>query len=298
MRIYIRKLWRIFILSINKLSPVFATKILHYRITGQWVNLKNPRDFNEKLQWIKLNEDNRVKADLADKFLAYKYVESKCGKSILNNLIAVYDNPTEIDWSMMPEKVAIKCTHGCGYNIVTKDKSLLDKGSVERKLTKWMGEKFGREGLEYHYDFIVPRVIVEEYIEDSHGLLPRDYKVYCFNGKAKLVLVCSDRDEGLKLDFFDLDWNRLNIGLKKNESEKDILRPGCLDEMVKYAEILASGFRFVRIDFYDKDGSAIFGEFTFTPARNMASYYNEFGLKYLGELLELNVSSRSDRVIS
>jgi hypothetical protein len=282
-----RKIWSWFILFLDKMSPKLATKFLHYRVTGSWPNLNPPKDFNEKLQWLKLNEDNHLKARLADKFSVYKHVEDVCGKKILNNLLAVYDSSQEIIWDDLPKKFAIKCTHGAGYNIVTRDKESLNKNEVSDALTTWMEEKFGRRSLEYHYDLIVPKIIVEDYIEDAFGFLPRDYKIYCFNGKAKLVLVCSERDEGLKLDFFDLDWNRLDIGHKINESEKVLERPRCLEEMVKYSELLAKDFCFVRIDFYDRDGAPVFGEFTFTPAANMANYYNEYGLRYLGELLKL-----------
>ena len=284
----LRKVWIWFLLSLDKVSPKLATKASHYRKTGKWLDLKKPKDFNEKLQWLKFNEDNCLKSRLADKFLAYKYVENICGSRILNNLLAVYDSPQEIIWNDLPKKFAIKCTHGCGYNIVTRDKESLNKDEVFDALTVWMGDKYGRNKLEYHYDSIVPKIIVEDYIEDSFGFLPRDYKVYCFNGKARLVLVCSERDGDLRLDFFDLNWNRLDIGHKKNESEKIIEKPRSLEGMVKHSELLAKEFRFVRIDFYDKDGEPIFGEFTFTPAANMANYYNEYGLRYLGELLKLD----------
>ena len=118
-------------------------------------------------------------------------------------------------------------------------------------------------------------------------MLPLDYKVYCFNGEPKLVLVCSERESDLKLDFFDLDWKRLNIGHKSKESDKELVKPSCLNEMIKNARELSKPFAFVRIDFYDKDGVAILGEFTFTPAANTAKYYNDFGQKYLGDLLTL-----------
>lgn len=272
---------------INKASPALATKLLHFKTTGKWINLENPRDFNEKLQWLKLNEPNTLKAVCADKYKVFQYIEENYDRSILNKIIAVYSNPSEIEWEILPKKFAMKCNHGCGYNIVTKNKSELDRKSVESKLRRWLREKYGRKLLEPHYDLIEPKIIVEEYIENISGLLPIDYKIYCFNGKAKLVLVCSERDENLRLDFFDLNWSRLNIGHKENESTKKIKKPACFDEIVRHSEALSKPFAFVRVDFYDKDGTPIFGEMTFTPAGNMATYYNDYGLELLGEMLSL-----------
>lgn len=279
---------RIFFLLVSAISPVLATKLLHLKTTGEWINLDSPEGFNEKLQWLKLNEDQKLKSICADKYAVYKYIEENHDPSILNRLIAVYSNPSEIEWDTLPQKFAMKCTHGCEYNIVTKNKDGLDRNEVERKLNGWLREKFGRRSLEPHYDLIEPKIIVEEYIESRVGLLPLDYKIYCFNGAAKLVLVCSEREDSLRLDFFDLEWNRLNIGHKKDESTKVIERPSCLDEMVRHAEALSKPFKFVRVDFYDKDGVPVFGEMTFTPAANMAMYYNDYGLRLLGGMMDLS----------
>ncbi len=206
---------------------------------------------------------------------------------MLNKLIAVYEKVEDIRWNELPNKFAIKCTHGCGYNILTKNKNQLDREDVCCKLNIWLKQKFGKRCLELHYDKIKPRIIVEEYIENSVGLLPIDYKIYCFNGKPHLVLVCSEREKELKLDFFDLDWKKLNIGHESNQSNSELARPNCLNEMIQHAKKLATPFPFVRVDFYDNDGKPILGEMTFTPAANMANYYNEYGLNYLGGLLKL-----------
>lgn len=283
----INRVWIRGLNTIAKVSPVTATKMLHYRITGDVLNLKNPSKFNDKLQWLKLYWQDPLVPLCADKYEIYNYVKENGDSSILNNLLAVYEDANEIDWENLPEKFALKCTHGCGYNIVTNNKSELNPKEVKRKLNTWLNESFGQKSLEFHYDKIKPRIILEEYIENEAGLLPIDYKIYCFNGEPKLVLVCSERENKLKLDFFDLSWNRLNIGHKKDESSNLITKPTCFDDMIKHARILSKSFPFVRVDFYDKDGTAILGELTFTPAANMANYYNDYGQQYLGSLLTL-----------
>lgn len=280
-------IWKNGINAVAKVSPFTATKILHYKTTGEPLDLKYPVKFNHKLQWLKLYWRHPLVSICADKYALYNYVKENSDPNILNNLLAVYNDVDEINWDSLPEKFALKCTHGCGYNIITNNKSELNPDEVKHKLNTWLKEKFGKNLLEFHYDKIKPRIILEEYIENDAGLLPIDYKIYCFNGQPKLVLVCSGRENSLKLDFFDLDWNRLNIGYKKDESSNLIIKPSCFDDMVKYAKELSAPFLFVRIDFYDKDGKAILSELTFTPAANMANYYNDYGQYYLGSLLKL-----------
>jgi len=283
----IRKSWLYTINFLDKVSPTYATKILHYKNTKTILNLENPISFNEKLQWLKLYWNEPLIPICADKYEIYNYVRENGDPTILNNLLNVYERTDQIIWDELPEKFALKCTHGCGYNIVTNNKSELEELEVIKQLDIWMDERFGRYNLEPHYDQIEPKIILEEYIENNAGLLPIDYKIYCFNGQAKLVLVCSERKDSMKRDFFDLKWNRLKIGFAKDESECLIEKPLCFDEMVKHANQLAKPFPFVRVDFYDKDGSALLGELTFTPAANMSPFYNDYGQKFLGDLLTL-----------
>ena len=130
------------------------------------------------------------------------------------------------------------------------------------------------------------KIICEKYLETNQGTLPNDYKIYCFNGVAKAILVCTERAEGLKLSFFDLKWNTLDIGASPNQL--NIKKPDNLDQMIKYAEKLSSAFPFVRVDFYDIKGKVIFGEMTFSPAGCLAQYYNEYGQKLLGSWLDIS----------
>lgn len=282
-----RRLWRSMLHRISRVSPVIAAQLLYFRKTGKYLNVRNPRDFNEKLQWLKIYWRDPLMTLCADKYEMHQYVTRQGGGNALNTILAVYDSPEEIDWEELPQRFALKCTHGCGYNIVTRNKHELDPEAVKRKLTTWMGEKFGQGNLEPHYDEITPRIILERYIENRAGQLPMDYKIYCFNGVAKLVEVCSERERELKLDFFDLAWNRLAISFETLQRDTPPERPACFEEMVAYAEQLAQPFPFVRMDFYDNDGVPILGELTFTPGSSMSTCYSEYGLRYLGDLLTL-----------
>ena len=267
--------------------PVLASKYRYRKVTGQKLDLKNPRNFNEKLQWLKLYWQNPLVVKCADKYGVREYAKD-CGcEEILNQLYGVYEHPSEIDWGNLPDKFALKCTHGSGFNIICDDKKKLDKEQTLKQLNEWLKTRYGRQTAEIHYTYIRPRIVCEQYIETDAGLLPIDYKFFCFNGKPELVVVCSDRSSDVRFICANLDWQPMDILTKQCSSEKLPNKPDCLDAMIEYAAKLAQPFPFVRVDFYDFKGKPVLGELTFTPAACMSLYYNETGLQLLGDMLQL-----------
>lgn len=284
----VKVVWRKVTPIIYNISPVFSSKILFRVSTGKKLNLKEPKTFNEKLMWLKLYDDNELVIKCADKYEVREYVDSLGYKSILPKLYGSYEHVEDIEWDKFPEKFAIKCTHGCGFNIICDDKSKLSINEANKKLKKWLKTRYVFEALESQYDKMIPRIICEEYIETKDGLLPNDYKIYCFNGQAKLTLICTERTKEVKMKFMDLEWNEMDIGNPDYLSEQTFNRPESYDEMIKIAEKLSKPFPFVRVDFYDLNGKPILGEMTFTPAGCAARYYNENGLKILGSMINIS----------
>lgn len=274
-----------------KISPKLASKKLYKNVKGKKLETKNPVTFNEKLMYLKLNNYNKNKNvfKCSDKFLIREYVKSKgISDKNLPKLLKVYNNANEIDFNDLPNKFVLKCSHGCGFNIVCQDKKKLNKNEAIKKLKKWQKTKFGFVTAEPHYTHIKPTLYCEEFIENDNGGFPNDYKLYCFNGEPKVVLVCSERSKQLKLNFFDMQWKELMIGTENYRSQKQIHKPKQFDEMIKIAKKISKEFPFVRVDFYEYRNKAILGEMTFTPAGCVAQYYTESGEIYLGNLLDLN----------
>ena len=238
--------------------------------------------------WLKLYDNNELVVKCADKYEVRKYVEDLGYKNLLPKLYGIYEQSEDIEWSKFPKKFAIKCTHGCGFNIICDDKSKLNINEANEKLKKWLKTRYVFEALESQYDKMIPRIICEEYIETKDGVLPNDYKIYCFNGKPKLTLVCTERAKEVKMKFMDLKWKEMNIGNPDFLSDEYPNKPECYDEMLKIAERLSKPFPFVRVDFYDLNGKPILGEMTFTPAGCAARYYNENGLNMLGSMIKLS----------
>ena len=82
--------------------------------TGQKLNLENPQTFNEKLQWLKLYNQNSKYTIMVDKYLVRDYIARTIGEQYLIPLIAVWDKPTQIDFSSMPNQFVLKCNHNSG----------------------------------------------------------------------------------------------------------------------------------------------------------------------------------------
>lgn len=269
------------------ISPKLGSKVIYFLKFKKRLNLNNPVEFNEKLMYLKLNNYNYNKLvwQCADKYLMREYCINK-GISISNfpKLIKVYNNVDEIDFEKLPKKFALKCSHGMGFNIICEDKNKLNQNKVKKKLRKWQKTKFGYESAEVHYTHILPKIICEEFIENNIGEYPIDYKVYCFNGKPDIILVCVDRKEHYKTAFYDLNWNRLHY--RDNETSKEIDKPNTLNEMLHIASIVSADFPFVRVDFYEHNGKAILGEMTFTPAACLGEYKTEVS-KELGKKIDL-----------
>lgn len=115
----------------------------------------------------------------------------------------------------------------------------------------------------------------------------RDYKFYCFGGQPKLCQVISDRATDEKIDFYDMDWNRIKslVGLTEgvHNSMYDMPRPRSFNDMLRYASILSEDLPFSRIDFYDINGSAYFGEITFFPTSGFGRFHPREWDKRIGD---------------
>lgn len=255
------------------ISPEFSAKAHYYIKFKKKLNLRNPTNFNEKIQWLKFNE---YKGDIytlcADKYKVREYIISKgCGE-ILNELYGVYDNPQAIDYDALPEKFALKCNHGAGYNIICENKSLLDIEKTNKQLNEWLKQDFSSHFVEPQYKKIERKILCEKFIENEFGGFPDDYKFYCFNGKPYAVMVCIGREKGTpKFYYFDMNWNPLpfedTIELINDNQLPEM--PEGFHKMKEYAFKLATDFKFVRADFYLLNGQVIFGELTFTPSAGL-----------------------------
>ena len=272
-----------------KVNKELELKLLFRLKCGYKLNLKNPKTYNEKIQWIKLHDLNPLMPKCCDKYAVREYVESKgCGE-ILNTLIWEGFNPADIPFDELPDKFVIKVTHGSTFNIICTDKSKLNREEVIRKCNKWLKAKFLEAYGEWFYGIERPRVIVEKFLDYGTGRL-RDYKIYCFNGIPRYIGVDSgDDSKGTHFkDIYDTDWNLIKgYEMAYPNSGVALEKPEALVDLLKYARILSEDFLHARTDFYIVDGKVVFGEITFSNSAGFGRVApEEFALK-MGAYLKL-----------
>ena len=257
---------------------------------GRAFELNAPNSFNEKLQWLKLYDRKPEYTTMVDKYKVREHISKLIGEQYLIPLLGVWDNPDEIDFDALPEKFVLKCNHNSGLGMcICKDKNSLDINKVKKELRRGLKQDYYLTGREWPYKNVKRKIIAEQFMKSDEGGLT-DYKVHCFNGVPKLILVCKDRftKTGLTEDFFDVEWNHLDVKRpKQNNSSTSIAKPDELDEILKLSTKLSKNIPFLRTDFYIIEGKVYFSELTFYPASGFEKFEPEKWDEILGEWLVL-----------
>lgn len=263
----------------------------HYEyFTNKKLDLKNPKEFNQKLEWYKVFYRPKILNQLVDKYAVRQFVIDRIGEQYLNEIYAVYDKPEDVSFDGLPNQFVVKATHTSSYNLIVTNKVNLNKRETTKSLKKWFKKnQYYRMGQEWAYKDVKPRVVIEKFLKEDGRASLVDYKFYCFDGTPKFIDVHLDREEDHKQGCFDLDFNLLPFG--KSSSYKsissDIEKPVNLKEMVQLSKTLSKGFPFVRVDFYSVKGKTVFGEMTFYPSDARKDFYPEKYNKIIGDYFKL-----------
>lgn len=288
---------RLRILELMSFLPDKWVIKFQYRVkTGRRVNLKNPKRYTEKIQWYKLNYRTKLITQCADKYGVRKYVESKGLGFLLNELYAVYDDASKIDFDRLPDQYAMKANNSSGTNYFVFDNSKENHEELRRLAAKWVAHRARSISGEWCYENISPKIIFEKLLpRDQHNDLP-DYKFFCFNGEPYCLYTMidyTDNHENGKLGFYDMEFHqmpyrRLDFAPITTQLEK----PKNFEKMIEYARILSQDFPHVRVDFYNIDGQIVFGELTFHNASGYTIFYpDEFDF-IMGEKFVLPTKPR------
>lgn len=258
----------------NFLNSPRISRILEkmfYKFSGYPLDLENPQTFNQKINWMKLYDNQEIKSVLCDKYAVRAWIKEKLGEQYLLPLIGTWDKAEDIDFNSLPEKFVLKLNHGSGFNIIVTDKDCLDKRETVRQLEEWMGIDYCTYFLEMQYKDIVPKIICEEYVENNgEGL--HDYKIHVFNGEPQYIQYISGRADKTCTSerWFDTQWNPQDFTYTNPRLEDVVQKPQCLNELLKVARTLGGTFAYVRVDLYVlNDGQIKFGEMTFSPMSGM-----------------------------
>ena len=258
-----------------------------YRIkTGRRLNLKHPVGFNEKENWLKVNDIHPEYTDYVDKVKVRGIVEKLIGPDYFFPLLGTWKHFNEIDFDKLPNEFVLKCNHDSGSVKVISDKSKMNKQELEKFFEDRLALNSFCLGREYPYKDVEPCILAEKLMKSESGI--NDYKFFCFDGKPELMFVATERASGnTKFDWFDMDFNHLDIVNIHPQSGQPIARPRCFDEMKEIASKCSQGMRFVRIDLYEIDGKVYFGEYTFFHGGGFWLFKPDHWEKDLGDLIEI-----------
>lgn len=264
----------------------------YYLNFHQKLNLDNPQTFNEKLQWLKLYDRKPEYTKMVDKCEAKNYVASIIGKEYIIPTYGVYDSFDEIDIDALPNQFVMKCTHNSGGLFICKDKASFDFAKSKKQMEKWLSKNPYWGNREFPYKNVKPRIIIEKYMEQEDGESLRDYKVLCFNGKARLIELHRFRNTDKQTqDFYDTEWHKTSIsqgGDFANASEDVFPKPSNFDLMIRLSEKLTSNMIHCRVDWYSISNQLYFGEITFYDGSGLERFDNIDDDYLLGSWIKLS----------
>ena len=289
------------ILSLVKLINFLPDKIylkMIYKIQlHKDLNLNNPQTFNEKIQWLKLYDRKPEYAKMVDKYEAKKYVSNIIGEEHIIPTIGIYEKFEDINFDKLPNQFVMKCTHDSGGIVICKNKKDLDIKQAKKKINKSLKRNYFYNGREWPYKNVKPRIIIEKYMKDNSKNELIDYKLMCFNGQCKIIFTCTDRysNDGLKVTFFDLNWNKLPFERHYPTDIKIINKPKNLEKMLDFSKKLSKNIPFVRTDFYEINEMLYFGEMTFFPGSGFEEFKPEEWDKKIGDMIDLSLVGKDEK---
>lgn len=267
-------------------------RLFYYVATGRRVSLDKPLLFSEKQQWLKLNDIHPEYRRFVDKLVVNDYVDKCLGEGHTFPILGKWKSFGDIEFDKLPNQFVLKCNHDSGSTKVIRDKSALTEEDIFklRKHFKYrLKQDYYYAGREYPYKGITPYIIAQQFMKDE--MHPEkdieDYKFFCFNGEPRILFVATDRRTDVKFDFFDMDFNWLDIQNIHANSGKTIKKPNHFEELKEAARKLSKGFKFVRIDLYEINGVVYFGEFTFFHGGGFNLFHPDEWERRLGDWIEL-----------
>lgn len=266
-------------------------KMVYFTCFGKKLDLKNPKTYNEKLQWLKLNDRLSLHTTLVDKIEVKKWVEERIGKKYIIPTLGIWDNPSEINFEELPERFVLKTNHNSGGLYICKDKKTLEQNwaNVSQKINKSLHTDYYKLCREWPYKNVKRKVFAEKLLETDKEDIP-DYKFFCFDGVPKFLFVATERQkegEEVKFDFFDLSFSHLPIKHGHENASVPPSKPENFDEMLHIVSRLSKEFKHVRVDLYNLDGKIYFGELTFFHHGGFVQFAPEEWDAKFGEYINL-----------
>ena len=277
--------------SLKLLPDKLYLQLLYFKHFKKFINFKNPRSFNEKLQWLKLNDRKSLYTTIVDKLGMKEWIKEEIGEGYTVPTIGVWEKPEDINFDELPNSFVLKWNHDSGSIVICKDKKNFNEEEAINKLqhgAKFNGFWYGRE---WPYLNVPPKVFAEPYLEDKETQELRDYKVFTFNGKAKLLLIASERQKtgvDTKFDFYDMELHHIDMRNQHENGKVPPTPPESFYVMKDLAERISQDFAHLRVDFYEVDGKVYIGELTLYHGSGFMTFSPDKWYDILGDWIDLN----------
>ncbi len=270
--------------------PKYLEKLFK-RQTGKKLNLKHPKTFNEKIQWLKLYDNIPLKSDLTDKVKARDWVKSKIGEEYLKPVLWIGQNFDEIPFDKLPNSFIIKTNHGCKWQYKIKSKEDFLKeinlyNYIKNRFDGWMKQTFFPwGGLETQYKTIKPQLLIEPILIDDDKSFPIEYEIYCFNSVPKIYQKVKYTNPA-RCCVYDEDFQKSDITLNPAYIIEFEEASETLKKAAELSKTLSKQFKLVRVDWLLYNNKIYFNEMTFTPFSGFFQTDDKTNLK-LGKMLKL-----------
>lgn len=269
-------------------SETFLKKAFRYSM-GRELNLENPVTYTEKLQWLKLYDHRPEYTRMVDKYSVKQYVAERLGEEHVIPVLGVWERAEDIDFDALPQRFVLKTTHDSGGIVVCKDKSKLDIEAARKRMKFFLKRDYYEHKREWPYKDVKPRIMAEQYMEDTRQGELRDYKFFTFGGEPRVLYIAQGRGKGGETvaDFFDMDFNHLPFTIDHDMADVPPEKPVQFEEMKRMAALLSQGTPQLRVDFYEVDGQIYFGEMTFFHCSGLNPFHPEEWDRIFGDWVTL-----------
>lgn len=231
---------------------------------GYVPDLDRPRTHNERTAHRNLTARDPLLQLTADKVAVRPWVEARIGAQHLIPLLGVWRRASDIDWAALPDRFAIKASHGSGWTAIVMDRAATDLSELAGRLDHWLAQDYYDGSRERCYRGMPRRIMAETLLLGPDGLVAADLKVWCMGGRPRLVSVHLDRFGDHRRNVYDPDLRLLPLRSSYPNDPSHVL-PAEAPDVLRLAAILAQPFPFARIDFYVTEGAVWFGEVTHLP---------------------------------
>ena len=286
------KLYKKVFVNLAKVLPdsIYLRMVFFSKLKRK-LDLSNPKSYNEKLNWLKINDRKEHYQIMVDKYEAKKYVADKIGEQYVIPTYGVWDRFEDIDFSKLPSNFVLKTTHDSGGVVLINDKNNMDIDKTKDVLEKSLKNNYYYLCREWPYKNVRPRILAEEYMVDEHGDGLKDYKFYCFNGVPKYLYVSQGMNDHktARVSFITMNWEKAPFG-RADYPEFEALpsKPIKFDKMVSVAKKLSEEQPFLRVDLYEISGEVYFSELTLFPCGGLMPFVPKEWDRKLGDMIELS----------